>query len=106
MENSLGGEDGLDKGSSTGRIDVLTIPSDKLAGHFVLKRLEIHSFKFPNRKRESQVFDRKGRADDRQTPKNIIKIDFMAMYWNDRAFLEVSMKTGRFTEIVKNGGEV
>jgi hypothetical protein len=50
MEDCLGGEDGFDKGSSTGRINVFVIPSDKFAGHFVLKRLEVHSFEFPNPK--------------------------------------------------------
>ncbi|KAK1695351.1 hypothetical protein QYE76_012048 [Lolium multiflorum] len=68
MEDSLGGEDGLDKGSSSGCIDVFTIPSDKLAGHFILKWLEIHPFKLPNRKWETQILDREGRADDRREP--------------------------------------
>jgi hypothetical protein len=74
MEDSLRSEDGFYKGTSTGRIDVFAIPSDKFAGHLVFKRLEIHSFKLPNRKWEPQVFDREGITNDRKTPKHHIKV--------------------------------
>jgi hypothetical protein len=79
MEDCLGGEDGFDKGSSTGLIDVFAIPSDKFAGHFVLKRLEVHSFEFPNRKWKPQIFDRKRSTNDRKPSKHVVKVNIMQL---------------------------
>jgi hypothetical protein len=44
----LGSKHGFDKGTTLGDVDALAIPRDKLSGHLILKRLEVHSLELPN----------------------------------------------------------
>jgi hypothetical protein len=48
VENCLGSKHGFDKGTTPGDVDALAIPRDKLSGHLILRRLEVHSLELPN----------------------------------------------------------
>jgi hypothetical protein len=101
-----GSQDRLDKGSSTGHVNKLVIPSWEPPGTFVLKVLGVPSPKTPNRKRKAKVPQGKRGTRGRDPLKDIIKVNIITSYWDNRDIHNVGAKAGNFPKALQNGCKV
>jgi hypothetical protein len=100
--NLLEGENRLDKGLSSGDVEVSPMQRSKESHDLILKILKVRSLEPSHSKRKAKVLQREWCRSDRKPIENLSEVDVIASNWGDNALFEVCQETGDHAKVAQD----